>query len=386
MDQPIRILHLIDSLSVGGAERLLLGLAERIDPQRFEIHVCSLHVLRSNALRPEFERLKLPLTVIGARRLADPKALLAIARYVREHQIDIIHTHLLAADIVGRIVGRMVGRPVVSTLHSIPYEYNRETRPRRWLAQMTARHLTTMHIAVARCVEQSFIADWGVPAERITTIYNAVPMEQYFPIAPGTAASQAGPDAPIMITNVGRLSTAKGQNTLLEAMQIVLQQRPNARLMIVGQGYLEQKLKDLAQALGIADRVNFTGLRHDIPAVLAETDIFVLSSNREGLPLTAVEAMAAARPVVLTNVGGNTELVQDGVQGLIVPPADAPALAEALVALVDDRELRLELGRAGRMRVQHDFSMTMFTTQHETLYTTIWEAHQAPKVARRASA
>lgn len=383
MDRPIRVLHLIDSLSMGGAERLLLGLAERIDQQRFEIHVCSLHVLRSNALQPEFDRLKLPLYVVGAKRLADPKAVMAVVRYVREHEIDIIHTHLLAADIVGRIVGRIAGRPVISTLHNVPYQYDRESWPRRTLARLTTRYLATKLIAVARCVQQGFVKEWRIPASRIATIHNAVPMEHYLSIPPGRPTAA---DGDVVITNIGRLSAAKAQHLLIEAAAIVLQQRPDARFMIVGQGDLERRLKDLAQERGIADRIVFTGLRHDIPAVLAESDIFVLSSTWEGLPLTAVEAMAAARPVVLTDVGGNSELVQNGVQGLIVPPNDVAALAEALLALVNDETRRLELGRAARLRVQHDFSMATFTAQHEALYSEIWQAYGARALTRRASA
>ncbi|MBV9788510.1 MAG: glycosyltransferase, partial [Chloroflexi bacterium] len=130
-----------------------------------------------------------------------------------------------------------------------------------------------------------------------------------------------------------------------------------------------------AQRLGIAERVTFTGLRKDIPAVLAQTDIFTLPSLWEGLPLTAIEAMAAARPVVLTDVGGNSELVQSGVNGMIVRPDDVDALANTLVELLNDEQRRTEMGHAARQRVQHDFSIDTIAAQHEALYESIWNKH-----------
>jgi len=114
--------------------------------------------------------------------------------------------------------------------------------------------------------------------------------------------------------------------------------------------------------------VLFTGVRHDIPAVLAQTDIFTLSSLWEGLPVTAVEAMAAARPVVLTDVGGNRDLVEHGIHGYIVPPSDVPALAEQILLLMNNDVQRIRMGRAAREQVRRAFSMEMFVRQHEALY------------------
>lgn len=141
--QPYTILHLCDSLSVGGAERLILGLAEHLNHKRFAIRVCGLGVLRGNLLQPEFERLGVPVDIIGSQRFYDPAALAAVARIVRTHNVDLIHTHLTYADVVGRIVGRLTRRPVVSTLHNEPYDYDRQRTDRRWLQHVTARYAAT---------------------------------------------------------------------------------------------------------------------------------------------------------------------------------------------------------------------------------------------------
>lgn len=374
MTHPLRILHLIDSLSVGGAERLILGLAERMDRGHFEIHVCCLGVQRGNALQADFERLNVPLHVIGSRNFYNPRAVREVARYIRQHRIDIVHTHLTSSDIIGRIVGRLMGRPVVSTLQNVPRNYDRDRLDRRLMERLSARYLATRLIAVSPSIRQMFVREWGVPEEQIVMIYNAVPMEPYTAIpAEPSRAGGAGP----LITNVGRLSPQKAQDLLLSAAALVLKQRPDARFMIVGQGRLETPLKQQAEALGIAERVTFTGLRHDIPAVLAESDVFVLSSLWEGLPLTAVEAMAAARPAVLTDVGGNRDIVEHGVHGLIVPPGNVQALAAALLDLLNDPARRVAMGGAARARVRHDFSIDTITAQHEQLYEAIKRTPQA---------
>lgn len=384
MTERIKVLHLISSLSVGGAERLILGLADRIDRSRFELHVCSLGVVRGNVLQPDFERQGIPVYVIGSKLFYDVRSAIAVARYARRHQIDIIHTHLGDADVIGRVVGRFLRVPVVSTLHNEPRDYNRQRVDRRWLTRLTTRFLAPHLIAVSQRIRTMFVEEWNVPQERITMVYNAVPMDVYATIPEPSAQTRVGTDP--VITNIGRLSPQKAQHDLLEAAKLVLEQRPDARFMIVGQGRLEQALKEQAQSLGIADRITFAGLRLDIPAVLEQSDIFVLSSLWEGLPLTAVEAMAAARPVVLTDVGGNRELVESGVQGLIVPPSDVPALAEALLKLLNDALLRDAMGQAGRARVHHDFSIDTFAAQHEALYQKLHNQHRSVNRQSRLSA
>lgn len=370
MKPRIKVLQLTASLAVGGAEVIILNLARRLDHGRFETHVCHLGQVRNNSLRPQFERLGVPVYSTGSRKLYSPTNVRAVQRYVQEHQIDLIHTHLLHADIIGRLVGRWTGRPVVSTLHNVPFNYNRDRWDRRWLERLTARHLASRLIAVSEHIGARFVQEWGIPAERIKPIYNAVDMERLLAITPGVnGAASRGP----VITNIASLSQQKAQDKLLETAQQVLQQRPGVRFKIVGRGRLEAKLKAYAETLGIAGQVEFTGLRHDIPEILAQTDIFVLPSLWEGLPLAAIEAMAAARPVVLTDVGGNHELVTSGQEGLLVPPGDVPALTAALLNLVDDPVCRERLGRNARARVREEFSLERMIREHERLYETVWQ-------------
>ncbi len=370
----IRVLYVIDSLSVGGAEKLLLNLVSHMDHTRFEFYVCCIKVLRGNALAEQFNKLGVPVHVVNAKHLYDPRVFLNIAQYIHRHNIDIIHTHLQYADIIGGIVGFIMRRPVVSTLHNVPMAYDKQRFDRRILTRLVARHLTKVLVPVAPRVSELFAGEWGIPKDRFQTICNGVQVTDYIDI-PARRPQRNASSGPV-ITNIGRLTPQKGQLHLLEAAKLVLEHHPNARFMIVGQGHLHPKLIQRAEALGIVDQVTFAGVRHDIPNILAESDIFVLSSLWEGLPLTAMEAMAAACPVVLTDVGSNSELAKTGVHGLIVPPNDVQALANALLELLEDEERRVTMGLAARERVQQNFNVETLADQHGLLYERIYNKHR----------
>jgi glycosyltransferase involved in cell wall biosynthesis len=374
----LKIMQLVSSLTVGGAEQIVLTLADQIDNSHFETHVCSLSVVGQNGLAPEFQKLQIPLLSLNARHFYDFDAWRQVRRYARQQQIDLIHTHLTDADVVGRFVGRSLGIPVLSTLHNMPHNYARQRRDRYWLQRLTARTLATHLTAVSPKIRDLYIKQWRIPPTRINAIYNSVRMKPFLDVAPGLPAQREheGPT----ITNVARFNPQKAQHVLLTAVPTVLEKFPQARLLLVGKGHLEQQLRQQAADLGISQQVIFTGVRHDIPAVLAQTDVFVLSSNWEGVPLSVIEAMAAARAVLVTDVGGNAELVEHGRSGLVVPANDAAALANGLLTLLQDEPTRLSMGLAARQRVQELFSTDRFMQQYESLYLALGMATPQPAV------
>lgn len=368
MNNRLKIVHLTASLNIGGAERIILSMAEKMDRARFETHVCALGEFDENSFLPEFQKLGSALQVIPVRHFYSPSTLWDTIRYLRHHKFDVIHTHLTDADIIGRIAGWLTNTPVVSTMHSTPSNYNKQQIDRRWLLRATNRLVPSYLVGVSEEVRNLFIKEWRIPPERISAIPNATPLDNFLAIPVGTDSETANT---LTVTNVGSLRWQKGQHFLLEAAQIILKQRPNTRFVIAGGGPLEQELKMQAQALGITDQVIFAGLVRDIPALLEKADIFVLSSVREGLPISAIEAMAAARPSVLTDVGGNKELFESGVGGFIVPSRDVPALADALLLLLNDESLRLTMGRNARQKAQEKFSFDVFTQAYGDIYQSV---------------
>lgn len=369
----IRVLQIVETLWLGGAQRLLPGLLTGLDPQRFEGHIVALN---DGPLRQEFEAARLPLTVVGARRFYEPKVVSTIARLVRTRQVDVIHTHLTGADVVGRIVGAAAGVPVVSTMHNIPRDYDQQKWHRRTLQRLTARTLAARLVMVAPGIDVEYVQQWGIPASRIVTINNSVPMAPYLAIAEGVADH-----VPPTVTTIGRLSGQKAYHLLIAAARLVLDKRPETRFRFVGEGRLGEALRQQAQDLGIAHAVSFDGLRHDIPEVLAETHVFALSSLWEGLPVTAVEAMAAARPVVLTDVGGCRALVTPGVEGWLVPPGNVEALATALLDALNNPERQRLFGRRGREKVRRAFGLEQYVRGHEQLYASLTVARGRARIA-----
>lgn len=380
MTRPTRVLQLCSSLTVGGAERLVHGLVQQFDRRRFELFVASVAIVQENRLQPEFEQLGIPVYVLGAKNLYTPYAYRTLARYIRDNQIDLIHTHLTSADFLGRIVGKTLGVPVISTLNNIPEDYENQKAYRYWLERYTCG-LADHIVACSEMIRQMFIQRWKLPASRISTIVNGIVMDKFLAVPAGVPyrAHNEGP----LITTIGRLTTQKAQHLFIEAAKLVLAVRPDARFMIVGQGPREQELQSLAHSLGVAEQVDFAGVRHDIPDILGRSDIFVLSSAWEGLPVAGAEAMAAARPCVMTDVGGVRDLFTSAREGLVVPAGDTRALAQSLLALLSNDAERAAMGLAARARVRRDFDIATVTTQYEQLFETILAGKAR---ARRTSA
>jgi glycosyltransferase involved in cell wall biosynthesis len=200
--------------------------------------------------------------------------------------------------------------------------------------------------------------------EKVSVIINGVDSGKF---AMTTRAKS--PSAPIRIGTVARLEPVKDHATLLQAMRVLVDKGADVQLEIIGDGSSRQSLEQLVKDLGLNDLVRFLGAQRDIPSLLAGIDIFALSSLSEGTSISILEAMAAGKPVVATAVGGNPALVHDDKNGLLVPPSDPEALAEALLWLIKDEELRLRIGKVNRNMAELKFGKSTMTRLYECLYT-----------------
>ena len=300
--------------------------------------------------------------VVPVSGVFDVRALAGLVRVFRREHADVVHTHgHFAVNVLARVAGRLAGSRVLSHMH-IQNAFRPGPGRRLQIAidNATAR-LCFALVAVSDATRADLVRQ-GYPASRLVTIHNGVePAEEVEPVRLA--------DGPTVV-EVARLAEVKGQHTLLEALP-----RVKATAVLVGRdlehdGAYERLLRAEAERLGVAGRVVFTGYRRDVPAVLAGCDVFCLPSRAEGLPLVVLEAMAQGKPVVATAVGGTAELVVDGETGLLVPPGDAIALADALSALLTDPERARQLGEAGRARVERQFSLAASTERVLALYAT----------------
>jgi glycosyltransferase involved in cell wall biosynthesis len=339
----MRIVHLVIGGEVAGGQVVALQLARAARDRGDEV---SFVAPERGPFTELATREGFGVDVLSLRRSFQLGAAWRLARLLRRRRADVLHTHTLAAaNILSRLAARAAGVPVVSHLH---IENHFRPGTRRLLAGLdnaTAR-LAARLVAVSEDTRRAYERQ-GYPRGRIEVVYNGVDV----PANGGFRRNE-----PARIGEIARLCDVKGQRELLQAVARL----PEARLVLAGRdleqgGAFQDSLERESEQLGIRERVEF-GFHEDVPALLESLDVVALPSWTEGLPVVLLEAMAHARPVVATPVGGTPELVVDGETGLLVPPRDPEALAAALRRLLEDPDLARRLGEAGRTRVAERFT------------------------------
>jgi glycosyltransferase involved in cell wall biosynthesis len=355
------VLLLITLAEVGGAQSyvaaLLPALAERYD---VTLAAYGEGPLREAAARAGARFVPLRNVRRPINPLRDLAGLIELRRLMRRERPHVVHANSSKAGVLGRVAAATTGVPIrFFTVHGWAFSaYSGLASLLYRFADRTMASLTTVTI----CVSERELADGlqagTCSAERSVVIHNAVDLAA----APRSRHDRATP----RLIAVGRLKAPKDFLTLIRALAGLSNQGYEA--LIVGDGPDRTAVEAEIRRLGVEDRVQLAGERSDVPELLAASDVFVLSSRSEGLPVSVLEAMAAELPVVASRVGGLAELVDDGATGILVPPGDEPALAQALERLVEDRELRQRFGAAGRARVESSFDLSAFRRAHLELY------------------
>jgi glycosyltransferase involved in cell wall biosynthesis len=361
----IRVVEVLATGTSGGAQEHLLGLVSRMDDARFDVSIVSLS--HGSAVR-KLQRAGFDVLVID--EPDDAIAVGALAAHLVDVRPDVIHNHMYRAELVGTRAAIALGeighrRPyIVSTVHSSRV---RSDEDREMLRLLTPQ--MDQLIAVSKMIEGKLERE-GRTTAPVRLIYNGVDLSSYDHTEPCcTLPEEYGMEPGSQIVGVvARLEPEKGHPTLLEAWPAVLRAVPDAYLLIVGEGSRRESLEALARQLRIAHRVVFTGRRDDVPSVTAALDVAVLPSYREAQGLSILEALALSRPVVASNVGGIPEMITDGVNGLLVPPHDADALAAALIRLLLDHPLADTLGRRGHDMVHDRFCIDLMVDAVQAIY------------------
>ncbi len=362
-----RVMHLIASLDWGGAERVVADLARRLDPSRYEPVVCYLQ--GEGALRSELERHGVEVVRLPDRARFDPRTAMAVAAVARARSINLLHLHIPRPAFWGSWGARLARvTHLVYTEHTIHEAYPLWLRVLLPTVVRRANAVVCVSEAARRSLQRRF--PWA--GAKLRTIHNGIDpdaerMQPRRTRLEVRAELQVAQHQPLLI-NLANLHPYKGHSDLLLALQEVRRQCPDARAVIVGSGALEAQLRAQAAALGLGDCVQLLGHRDDVADLLAASDLFVLSSLVEGLPISILEAMAQGLPCIVTDVGGCSELVQDGETGLVVPPREPQELAAAVVALLRDPSRVGQMGAASRQRVKERFSLRICAQRHERLY------------------
>jgi glycosyltransferase involved in cell wall biosynthesis len=376
----VRVCMVVNNLDVGGLEKVTLDLLNGLKGRGFDMHLICL-----NGEGKLFHRAGLPPDRVLVHRLEQKKLLgfsvdltllNEIRAFLRDRQIDLVHAHnwgpLIYSGLAARFVRR---RPVVvysehNQLNSASAGAKRRFRYYLKLAD----HVIAVSHDLARQLTEGYQA-----TRPMEVIHNGIAFER--PNERDRAEARqlfgAAPDE-FVVGTVGVLSRQKGIIHFLQCAKVVARALPRARFVVIGDGPLRVSLEEDAKNLGLGDRVRFMGYRGDVPRMLAGCDVYVQSSLWEGLPLALLEALASGKPIVATAVGGTTEVVEDGLNGLIVKPGDAPALADAILRTERDDSFRARASAANLQKFRDHFRVDAMISAHANTFLRVTEPRSRP--------
>lgn len=363
----IRVLHLITSMPVGGAENLVLTIMRKLDPDKFVSVLCcirELGVMGEEARRDGFN-------VVELNRMRgrgfDLKAIRKIMDVILSNKIDIVHCHFFHASMYGRISALLTRVPSVITSHNV---YSRVKWHRR-VINWGLSHLTSRVICVSGRVKEDVRKfDW-ISESKLVTVFNGIDIASIQLAHPREQAKEmlGIQRGAVVIGCIARLERAKGHRFLFDALASLRQLRGECPyLVLVGMGSEYDGLREYGDQLGLTDRIIYLGMRRDIPSVLASFDIFVLPSLWEGLPLALLEAMASGVPVIASDVGGIGDVLDGGRFGVLVPPGDMIALRDSINGMLNQPERRESVGLLGRMRSEERYGASAMVRQLGEIY------------------
>ena len=372
----IRIFAVIAASGAGGAEQVFATLLQRLNPERFEVTVAChgegsmLETYRRNAVGVS------SFDLVDLRRVT---TITKLAAMMRESRSDVVHTHLWTADVLGGMAARLARIPrVVSSVHGayfLPIGVTGVRRMRRLAFSRIYRFIylrCDRVIAVSRYVADDLATRPGVRVahDRIRVVENGVDIDDPDRmIATGMGSSDRWGSGSPRIAVVANFFPYKGHRYLIQGIPAVLAEFPRARFVLAGEGESRPSMTALAEQLGVAERVTFTGEISDALDLIRKSDLFVLPSvSSEGLPITLVEAMALGRPVVTTRAAGIPEIAEDGVTARVVAPRDATALSSAIVSVLKDRHFAGRMAAQARAVARERFSADRMARRTEELY------------------
>lgn len=366
---PKRILFLFVTMPVGGAEMLCFHFLNGLDRSRFQPLVCCIRDLGELGL--EIRRAGHEVVSLGGMRSRrfEPGTVLALANLLKSREIDIIHTNMYHANLYGRLAALTLGRrkpKIVTALHSL---YTRR-KPYRLLVSGLLNRWTDRVIVVSRAVWDDLLRYERVDTARVELLPPGIDWRRFESTltAEDAKARLELSASDWVLGTVGRLVEVKGHRYLLEAARILKDRGVSCRLIVVGGGPLEEDLRRRSIELGIQDRVLFLGTRRDLADLYRAMDVFVMASVSEAASVAVVEAMSAGLPCVVTSVGGTVDLVDGGRVGVLVPPADPRAMADAIERLRRSPEECARLGRAAGERSRSLYSVEGMVRNLESIY------------------
>lgn len=361
----LKVIHLVEDLKVGGLERILDTIVRNLDKSKYQVEVWCL--ARGGAIAESLINDGYKVKILGIRSYYYPWNLLRLMWKLGREKPDILHTHAYFAGTAGRVAALFVRiKTLFHHMHSTYLSYKK----RNLLIERLLSLFTSRIICCSNAVAEFTVNTEKIAPEKVTVIYNGVE------ILPGSGLSITQIKQQLQIDNnetvvgsIASLNPHKGHKYLVQAAVKVLEDIPNVKFILVGDGRCRIELETEAKELGIRDKIMFTGVRRDIYDFLSIMDIFVLpSSEVEGLGIALIEAMAMKKPVIGTELGGIPEVIQNNVNGFLVPPRNSGKMAEAIIRLLQDRSVAEEMGQKGYLIYKEKFLLSVMMEKVVRLY------------------
>jgi len=365
----IKLLIIIESLAVGGAEGQVYELVKGLDKNQYEPVVCSL--TKGGIYVEKIRNEGVKVITIANRLRGVPWKLPKIIKVLRKERFDIVHNQMFVAGLFGTLIGKLLSVPVViNSVLSLGFTVNWYRRPIKCLLYK----ISDCVIVNSEKIKSLLIHYRIVKKDKIWRIYNGVDIETFHPKSNGSSVSKLRNELGIasgdyhVIGILARLTPVKNHRCLLRAIPDIQEEFPKTVFLVIGNGPLEKMLKQFAKDLHIIEHIRFLGERKDTHELLRLMDLSVLCSLREGFSNSILEAMAAGIPVVASNMGGNSEAIVDGVTGFLFNPTDPAALAERVKEILKNKRRMRQMGLAGRKRAESLFSISRMVREYEGIY------------------
>ena len=366
-----RVLHLVDTLNVGGTETQMVQTALRLRSTSHHVTVGCLHakgpllevLQQADIPVVEFCKKKTLLSVNGVYQL------MRLALFLRRGQFHVIHAHDLWANLLGVPAAWLARTPVIICSRRYLADLDWYTPWRNKIIR-TIYRLSTHVIVNSASVRQLLVERDRLSPEKIHVIYNGVDVDRFAGVRGDREGllGSFGSGSKLIAVVANMYSRVKGHACLIEAASIVCRAVPSAKFVLIGDGAARPKLEQQVRQAGLEENFLFLGCRQDVPELLACCDVSVLPSEAEAMPNSVLESMAAGLPVVATGVGGTPEIIVDGVDGLLVPPQDSQALAQAMLHILQDADFARRLSRSGQEKMQTHFGFDRLIAELEQLY------------------
>jgi L-malate glycosyltransferase len=351
----------------GGTEHQFVEIVTRLDRRKYNLTVACLR--RDGVFYEQIRDAGLRVVEFPQRGslIRTAQSAWEWVRFVRQEQIQLVHTFDFYTTVFGAPLARLAGVPMVLTSRrDLGVMWSRPQR----LMLRGAFHLSDCIVANSEAARGGLIAEEKLPASRVRVLWNGVDLNRYS--SNGHSAQKRRElgysSDELLVGTISNLRGEKGHRTLLEAVAIIVKRIPRARFLLVGTGELEAELKQTVQEKGLTKYVSFLGRRADVPELLGAMDLLVLPSSSESLPNVVLEAMSVSRAVVASGMGGCNELIESGRTGQLVPPQNPEKLADAVIRLLEQPQLREEMGKAGRRRAETEFDIRVAVKRLEAIY------------------